>query len=60
MVTLFSAHFAATRSTDHARIEDYTLEGKIRGHHVYKTPVIGQILDVQAESSNGHDRYYYL
>ena len=45
---------------DHARMEDYTLEGEIRGHHVYKatwTPVIGQILDVQAESANRHDRY---
>ena len=35
-----------------ARMEDYTVE-ELRGHHVYKTawtPVIGQMLDVQAES----------
>ena len=34
-------------------MEDYTVKEEIRGHHVYKTtwtPVIGQMLDVQAES----------
>ena len=41
-------------------MEYYRLEGGIRGHHVYKsawTPVLGQVLDVQAESADGHDRY---
>ena len=36
-------------------LEDYRLEGEIRGHHVYKsawTPVLGR-LDVQVESANG-------
>ena len=49
---LYLARISA--ATDHAMIEDYTLEGEIRRHHVYKTswtPVIGQILDVQTESS---------
>ena len=55
MVTLFNAHI---RHTAHeglrAGMEDHNVEGEIRGHHVYKTawtPVIGQMLDVQAAES---------
>ena len=41
-------------------LEGYRLEGEIQGHHVYKcvrTPVLGQVLDVQAESTDRRDRY---
>ena len=39
--------------------ESYTLESVVRGYHVYKTiwtPVIGQILEVQADIGNVQDR----
>ena len=55
MVTLFNAHIRHTaHEGSHTGMEDHNVEGEIRGHHVYKTawtPVIGQMLDVLAESA---------
>ena len=60
MVTLFNAHIRhTTHEGSHAVMEDHNVEGNIQRYHVYKTawtPVIGQMLDVQAESANGHGK----
>ena len=59
MVTL-SAHPPHRFLGSPARMEDYTVEGEIRGYHVYKTawtPVIGHMLDVQAESAASPRRH---
>lgn len=40
--------------------ESFQLESSVRGHHVFKsvwTPVVGQLLQVQAETGNSHDAY---
>ena len=48
----------ATRGFDEE--ESFQLESSVRGHHVFKsiwTPVVGQSLQVQAETENSHDAY---
>ena len=59
MVTLLNVHIRHTKATDrlpHGRPQ-------FEGRNTWlcstnnRTPVIGQILDVQAENTNGHDRY---
>ena len=50
----------SARETRHAAKWKTTALSVARGHHVYKstwTPLLGQTLDVQAESGNRHDRY---
>ena len=39
--------------------ESFQLESAVRGHHVFKsvwTPVVGELLQVQAEAGNSHAR----
>ena len=40
--------------------EEYSLDSVVRGHHIYKavwTPVVGEVLAVQAEEDNSEDQY---
>ena len=55
-VTLFNAHLR--HNMPYRSSQDGL--GEICRHYIYKasrTPVIGQTLDVQMDSNNGHDRY---
>ena len=34
-----------------------TLESVIRGHHIYRTPLLGETLNTSLELDNEHDKY---